>query len=179
MSKKYISSRKCTLVYELGKILPPPVNKPSEEDKKIKMDIFGDLNHCVYCGDTEPNQQDHFYPVIKNKRPTGHCADMWNMVPSCGKCNGSKGGSIWKEWLNKEKKTRKHPRSRVGDEKVNELMIALEKFDKEGEAKRQRWYPDKPENKQLIDNLVEKINRVCDELQNEATTMKSMLNYDP
>ena len=168
-----ISNRFSTLIYELSKDLTPIPPTPTKIDIQEKIRIFGDLNHCVYCGDNNPRQQDHFYPLVYKKRPTGYCNDIWNMVPSCGQCNQSKGGCMWYDWLNKKKLTKSHPRKRVGDNKVEELMKALHFFDKIGETKRQKWDPNSIRNKEQIDNLVSKIKNYCDIIQEEVNVLKT------
>jgi len=53
---------------------------------------------CAYCGDTA-SEWDHLRPLVKNKRPTGYVSEIANLVPACGKCNQSKGGSYWRDWM--------------------------------------------------------------------------------
>lgn len=53
---------------------------------------------CAYCGDT-PSEWDHFFSVVSGKQPTGFITEVYNLVPSCGKCNQSKGSKNWKEWI--------------------------------------------------------------------------------
>src|SRR5258708_2164487 len=55
-------------------------------------------DQCAYCG-ARGSDLDHFFAIVKNKRPSGyfHCAR--NLVPSCGTCNQSKGGHHWEMWM--------------------------------------------------------------------------------
>jgi 5-methylcytosine-specific restriction endonuclease McrA len=46
---------------------------------------------CVYCG-AEPTHVDHVWAL---SRGGPHCA--WNLVPSCARCNQSKGGKLLSE----------------------------------------------------------------------------------
>jgi hypothetical protein len=34
-----------------------------------------------------------------NRRPTGFISEIANLVPSCGKCNQSKGNKPWRDWM--------------------------------------------------------------------------------
>ena len=53
---------------------------------------------CVYCGDAS-TEWDHLNSLVSRKRPTGFWSTIRNLVPSCGKCNQSRGGSHWKAWM--------------------------------------------------------------------------------
>lgn len=53
---------------------------------------------CAYCGGKK-SEWDHFRPVVRNLAPTGYITEIANLVPACGKCNQSKGGSDWKKWI--------------------------------------------------------------------------------
>jgi hypothetical protein len=53
---------------------------------------------CVYCGDPH-TEWDHLRPIIRDKEPTGYITEIANLVPACGKCNQSKGGYNWRDWM--------------------------------------------------------------------------------
>jgi hypothetical protein len=53
---------------------------------------------CAYCG-SRATEWDHLRPLVSNGRPTGYITSIRNLVPSCGKCNQSKGKSDWKSWM--------------------------------------------------------------------------------
>ena len=53
---------------------------------------------CAYCGDAR-TEWDHFRPIVKERQPTGDITEIANLVPSCGKCNQSKGNKNWREWM--------------------------------------------------------------------------------
>jgi hypothetical protein len=53
---------------------------------------------CAYCGD-RATEWDHLRPLVKDQRPTGYISEIANLVPSCGKCNQSKGNKPWQEWI--------------------------------------------------------------------------------
>lgn len=38
-------------------------------------------------------------PHRERQKPTGFISEIHNLVPACGKCNQSKGGSNWREWI--------------------------------------------------------------------------------
>lgn len=78
-----------------------PCIMPSEEDIiKVLAILDMDISNicCAYCGDNN-TEWDHFRPLIQNKRATGYISEIHNLVPSCGKCNQSKGNSHWKTWI--------------------------------------------------------------------------------
>jgi len=53
---------------------------------------------CAYCGGVA-SDWDHLRPLVRNKRPTGYISDYKNLVPSCGRCNQSKGAQEWRSWI--------------------------------------------------------------------------------
>src|SRR6266852_4036221 len=53
---------------------------------------------CAYCGD-KASEWDHLRPIISGQEPTGYITEIANLVPSCGKCNQSKGKSYWRSWM--------------------------------------------------------------------------------
>ena len=81
---------------------------------------------CAYCGDPM-TEWDHLNPLVRNKRPTGYISEIHNLVPSCGKCNQSKGNKPWREWIVSEAK--KSPRSR-GVPDLNKRIARLEAYER-------------------------------------------------
>jgi hypothetical protein len=78
-----------------------PAIQPTEPEVVEALIILGlDLNdlRCAYCGDAS-TEWDHFRPLVRQKKPTGYVSEIANLVPSCGKCNQSKGASEWKKWI--------------------------------------------------------------------------------
>jgi len=78
-----------------------PCIEPSEKEIIKVLSILGmDPSSicCAYCGD-KYTEWDHFRPLIKKKKATGYISEINNLVPSCGKCNQSKGNKYWKEWI--------------------------------------------------------------------------------
>jgi hypothetical protein len=78
-----------------------PVIRPTVEEIADVLDILGtqpsDLR-CSYCGDPA-SEWDHLRPLVTDGKPTGYPSSIRNLVPSCGKCNQSKGKSAWKTWM--------------------------------------------------------------------------------
>ncbi len=89
-----------------------PVVEPSEEEELEALRILG-MNpediRCAYCGD-KASEWDHFRPIVSDQEPTGYITEIANLVPSCGKCNQSKGKAHWKTWM--EGEARLSPNSR-------------------------------------------------------------------
>jgi 5-methylcytosine-specific restriction endonuclease McrA len=76
--------------------IPPTVDEIEEALKILQLDP-ADLR-CAYCG-TEATEWDHLRPLVARLRPTGFISEIANLVPACGKCNQSKGGSDWRKWM--------------------------------------------------------------------------------
>jgi hypothetical protein len=78
-----------------------PVRTPSDSEVDEVLAVLG-MNRgdcrCAYCGDAR-TEWDHFRPIVKGRQPTGYITEIANLVPSCGKCNQSKGNRSWKEWM--------------------------------------------------------------------------------
>ncbi len=78
-----------------------PVIEPTEEEELHALQILqidpSDIR-CAYCGE-KASEWDHLRPIISNQEPTGYITEIANLVPSCGKCNQSKGKSHWRNWM--------------------------------------------------------------------------------
>ena len=78
-----------------------PVIAPSEDEVFTALRILQidpeDLR-CAYCGD-KATEWDHLRPLVLKRRPTGFISEIANLVPSCGKCNQSKGNKDWRTWM--------------------------------------------------------------------------------
>lgn len=77
-----------------------PVIVPTGAQVREALAILGMGNRvsCAYCGD--PNTEwDHLRPLVVSQRPTGYISELQNLVPSCGKCNQSKGNKYWRDWM--------------------------------------------------------------------------------
>jgi hypothetical protein len=78
-----------------------PVIKPTESQVVKAFSILrmtAETFQCSYCGNAA-SEWDHLRPLIIDKRPTGYVSEIHNLVPSCGKCNQSKGNKNWHEWM--------------------------------------------------------------------------------
>ena len=82
------------------KAIIPEVPFTNEEVKEWseRLKIDATQPKCSYCG-SKASELDHFFAAVKDKQPTGYVTDLYNLVPSCGKCNQSKGGQFWKTWI--------------------------------------------------------------------------------
>ena len=78
-----------------------PIVRPSLDEIAEALSILGmeppDVR-CAYCGD-QASEWDHLRPLVVKRRPTGFISEIANLVPSCGKCNQSKGNSPWRDWM--------------------------------------------------------------------------------
>lgn len=50
--------------------------------------------HCVYCGRGVGMVVDHFVPAAQ-----GGTDEVWNLVPACDRCNGSKRDHAPRDWM--------------------------------------------------------------------------------
>jgi len=78
-----------------------PVVEPTDDDILSVLrvlDIDAADVRCAYCGDPS-TEWDHLEPIVSGKRPTGYISEIANLVPACGKCNQSKSGRHWREWI--------------------------------------------------------------------------------
>lgn len=106
-----------------------PVFEPTNEQIKKALEILGmDHNNfqCSYCGSVV-SEWDHLRPLVLNKKPTGYVSEIHNLVPSCGKCNQSKGNKLWANWMVSEAKL--SPQSR-GVKDIDLRMQRLAEYEK-------------------------------------------------
>lgn len=79
-----------------------PIIRPTADEIRQVLEILHldaiDLR-CSYCGD-RATEWDHLRPLVKDGKPTGYPSSIRNLVPSCGKCNQSKGSTNWQDWMN-------------------------------------------------------------------------------
>lgn len=81
---------------------------------------------CAYCKVNNCTEWDHFRPTVKNKKPTGYLAEIYNLVPACGKCNQSKRAEYWHSWIISDVKH--SPKSRKVDN-LTTIINNLKKFE--------------------------------------------------
>jgi hypothetical protein len=108
-------------------IFPPSKAEITDALSILKIDP-SDLR-CAYCGD-RASEWDHLRPLVMNRRPTGFVSEIANLVPSCGKCNQSKGNKEWRTWMRSRAKL--SPRSR-GVADLEQRISRLEEYE--------RWKP--------------------------------------
>lgn len=78
-----------------------PVVYPTGDEVLQALTILGmtsETFQCAYCG-SAATEWDHLRPLVIGKKPTGYISEIHNLVPSCGKCNQSKGNRPWREWM--------------------------------------------------------------------------------
>jgi len=111
-----------------------PIKIPTDKEIEECLQILGldkeDLR-CAYCGD-KYTEWDHLRPIVAGKRPTGYISEIHNLIPSCGKCNQSKGGKYWKKWILSEAKLSPKKR-RISD--LNNKIERLQNYEKWGNIK--------------------------------------------
>jgi len=104
-----------------------PVIEPTEAEELEALRILHieptDIR-CAYCGD-KSTEWDHLRPIITNQEPTGYITEIANLVPSCGKCNQSKGKSNWRVWI--VSSARLSPKTR-GIPELDERIARLEEY---------------------------------------------------
>ena len=95
-----ISGRSSSITAAFVSSIIPRI-KPSDNEIITALKILGmspDQVECVYCGENT-TEWDHLRPLVNNQTPTGFISEIRNLVPSCGKCNQSKGNKYWKDWI--------------------------------------------------------------------------------
>ena len=122
-------SRKSSITNAFVNAIIPTVS-PTEEEIGDALGILG-MNRgdvrCVYCGDRY-TEWDHLRPLVLNRRPTGYISEIANLVPSCGKCNQSKGNKNWFKWINGKAPQSPKTRGIGGLEQRIERLRAYEKW---------------------------------------------------
>lgn len=97
---------------------------PTEKEVKEALSVLEmdkDNFQCAYCGATA-SEWDHLRPLVLDKKPTGYISEIQNLVPSCGKCNQSKGNKDWDIWMFSEAKLSPKSRGILNlDERKNRL----------------------------------------------------------
>ncbi len=105
-----------------------PVVSPTYDEVEQALSILGMTRGkctCAYCGAIH-SEWDHFRPIVIDRKPTGYITEIANLVPSCGKCNQSKGNKNWKEWMQGSAKL--SPNSR-GVDNLDERIKYLERYE--------------------------------------------------
>lgn len=106
-------------------VIPTIFPNDTEVREKLLNELYDLLPHtengskCAYCT-SKASEWDHFRSVIKDSKPSGYSTDIYNLVPSCGKCNQSKGSKDWNVWILSEAKL--SPKS-LNTPNLEELII--------------------------------------------------------
>ena len=111
-----------------------PCIEPKDEEVDEALKVLGmteDTICCAYCGD-KMSEWEHFHPLVVDKKPTGYITEIHNLVPSCNKCNSSKGNKEWKKWM--YSKAKHSPKSR-GIADMEQRVKRLEDYEKRFAAK--------------------------------------------
>lgn len=106
-----ISGRSSSITAAFVSAIVPQIY-PTDDEIRTALDILGmspDNVSCAYCG-AQTTEWDHLRPLVANQRPTGFISEIRNLVPSCGKCNESKGNKYWLDWITSDAK--QSPKSR-------------------------------------------------------------------
>lgn len=121
-----ITSRTSSITNSFVQAIIPSVSYTAAE-KSEALEQLGMTDNelsCVYCG-ASTTDWDHLRPLVKGKMPTGYISEIRNLVPACGPCNQSKGGSDWKVWMSGDAKG--SPKSKSVSN-VQGRIAQLEKF---------------------------------------------------
>ena len=95
-----ITGRTSSITNSFATSIVPSVYPTQEEILEALQILAMDPSdvRCAYCGDRN-TEWDHLRPLVVEQRPTGYISEIANLVPSCGKCNQSKGNKPWSEWI--------------------------------------------------------------------------------
>jgi hypothetical protein len=105
-----------------------PVVPPTEEQVAEALQVLEMTDatfQCAYCGN-QASEWDHLRPLAKGKRPTGYISEIHNLVPSCGKCNQSKGDKEWRDWI---RSSAPHAPARRGIADIESRVKRLEAYE--------------------------------------------------
>jgi hypothetical protein len=132
-----ITSRTSSITNSFVQAIIPFV-EPTRDQVDEALRVLGmtyEMRACVYCG-TPATDWDHLRPLVKKKRPTGYITEIRNLVPACGPCNQSKGGSEWRKWM--EGSAPGSPRTK-GVSDLSARIERLDQFEKWGNVRPLRF----------------------------------------
>ena len=112
------------LVNAIIPVFPPTLDEIEEALAILDMQP-GDVR-CAYCG-LKATEWDHLRPLVLKHRPTGYVSEIANLVPSCSKCNQSKGNTHWRKWITSPTAT--HSPTRRGVLDTDKRIQRLEAFE--------------------------------------------------
>lgn len=95
-----ITSRTSSITNSFVQAIVPSVPATASEIDEALSHLGMSLANlqCAYCGGAATDW-DHLRPLVRKQRPTGYIDDVRNRVPSCNRCNQSKSGADWKQWM--------------------------------------------------------------------------------
>lgn len=125
-----ISGRSSSITAAFVTAIVPQVEPRDEEiEQALKiLEMSPDKMECVYCGGSY-SEWDHLRPLVSGQKPTGFITEIRNLVPSCGKCNQSKGNKHWKAWMTSDAKL--SPKTR-GVKDIDLRIARLTKYEQWG-----------------------------------------------
>lgn len=106
-----------------------PVVSPTADELEEALAVLGmtaETVACAYCGGTK-SEWDHLRPLVLGKLPTGYISEICNLVPSCGKCNQSKGNKPWLTWMTS---SARHSPTARGVADVQERIERLRRYER-------------------------------------------------
>jgi hypothetical protein len=106
-------------------VIPPTTQEVADALRILCMEP--DNVRCAYCGDPS-SEWDHLRPLVLNRRPTGYISEIANLVPSCGKCNQSKGNKNWLTWMKSQARLSPTRRGGAVIERRTECLKAYERW---------------------------------------------------
>lgn len=106
-----VTGRSSSITNAFFSAIIPVIERREEEELEALRILHIDPRDisCAYCG-SKATEWDHLRPIISGQEPTGYITEIANLVPSCGKCNQSKGKSYWRPWM--EGNARLSPKTR-------------------------------------------------------------------
>ena len=119
---------------------------------------------CVYCM-SPARSIDHLNGLVDNKRYTGHGHVIGNLVPSCERCNTSKGGKPWREFA-KSIEMPKEQFDRIASYETKAPPAV-------SEAELKLHYPDLMEAYERLRNLTQDLLRAADNIATEIQRLES------
>ncbi len=98
--KATISNRTSTMASQFARARAPYM-PPTDSEFAARYQLLAidpALPQCVYCGGL-PTEWDHLFPMVSGSQWTGYFTEIANLVPSCGKCNQSRGAKPVSGWM--------------------------------------------------------------------------------
>jgi hypothetical protein len=121
-------SRKSSITNAFVNAIIPAVPPKLEEIEQALVILGMDAAdvRCAYCGNLM-TEWDHLRPLVLKHRPTGYITEIANLVPSCAKCNQSKGNWEWRKWITNPKA--KHSPTKRGLPDLAAKIARLEAYE--------------------------------------------------